>query len=297
MSANSSAQATNTALNNLNALPNIVLTQPLVTKNLTIGSGSTVTFDDTLFSYSGEADYQHRQALGLTSLSTAIPAASITEFLEYPSSTNLRNAIVDETGTGSLVFADQPTIISPTITGTVQFTSTTSRPTSAGTPTLADNSLITRADGDSRFGQMLASVLSADSAGVIFSTIHVDSGLELSLTAGKWVITGTAIQTAGNSSSGSRLKFLLSRSSNVAGVIFYANGALASTATSSNILGTSTFFDGYLVAATTAYYNWSFIVHITDTTTIKVQYAQAAATGGQTTIVKMNSHIMARKLQ
>ena len=81
MSANSSAQAVNTALNNLNALPNIVLTQPLVTKNLTIGSGSTVTFDNNSFTYNGGAASAHRTELGLTSLATTTPASGIVTFL------------------------------------------------------------------------------------------------------------------------------------------------------------------------------------------------------------------------
>ena len=287
MPANSSARAINTALNNLNAATNITLTKPLTVKN--------ITFNSTQFTYDAESAAAHRAALNISELSAQ--ASNVAAFLADPTSAKLALAVTDETGTGSLVFANTPTITSPTIAGTVQFTSTTSRPTSAGTPTLAADSLITRTDGDNRFGQMLASVLSADSAGVVNSTVHVDSGLELSLTAGKWVITGTVVQTATSAGSGSRIRFSLSTSSNATGVVFYANGATASTATSSNILGTSSTFFGGSVAATTAYYNWSFIVHITDTTTLKVQYAQASPVAGETTRVKMNSHIMARKLQ
>jgi hypothetical protein len=109
MPTTSSTQAVNTALNNLNALPSIVLTQPLTTKNLTITAGSTVTFNSTAFSYGAGAAAAHRTALGLNSLSTITPAAGIVNFLESPDSANLAAAVTDETGTGLLVFNNSPT--------------------------------------------------------------------------------------------------------------------------------------------------------------------------------------------
>jgi hypothetical protein len=47
---------------------------------------------------------------GLSSLGTGIAI-----FLGTPSSSNLRSAVTDETGTGSLVFATSPTLVTPTI--------------------------------------------------------------------------------------------------------------------------------------------------------------------------------------
>jgi hypothetical protein len=47
---------------------------------------------------------------GITSLGTGIA-----DFLGTPSSANLRTAITDETGTGSLVFANTPTLVTPNI--------------------------------------------------------------------------------------------------------------------------------------------------------------------------------------
>jgi hypothetical protein len=49
---------------------------------------------------------------GITSLGTGIAT-----FLGTPSSTNLRSALTDETGTGAAVFGTSPTIDAPTITG------------------------------------------------------------------------------------------------------------------------------------------------------------------------------------
>ena len=52
-------------------------------------------------------------ATGVSGLGTGVAT-----FLATPSSTNLRGALTDETGTGSAVFATSPTLSSPTITGT-----------------------------------------------------------------------------------------------------------------------------------------------------------------------------------
>jgi hypothetical protein len=93
---------------------------------------------------------QIRTAIGLSSLSTTVPASGIATFLATPTSANLAAAVTDETGSGSLVFSNQPTLTSPSIAGTAQFTGT-SRPTSAATGSPAATDLITRADGDARF--------------------------------------------------------------------------------------------------------------------------------------------------
>jgi hypothetical protein len=45
-------------------------------------------------------------------------------FLATPTSANLASAVSDETGSGSLVFASSPTLTSPTLTGTPNFTAT-----------------------------------------------------------------------------------------------------------------------------------------------------------------------------
>jgi hypothetical protein len=52
-------------------------------------------------------------ATGISGLGTGVAT-----FLATPSSTNLRGALTDETGTGSAVFGTSPTIDSPSITGT-----------------------------------------------------------------------------------------------------------------------------------------------------------------------------------
>ena len=55
---------------------------------------------------------------GYTAANLAGLGTGVATFLATPSSTNLRSALTDETGTGSAVFGTSPTISSPTITGT-----------------------------------------------------------------------------------------------------------------------------------------------------------------------------------
>jgi len=56
-------------------------------------------------------------------------AAGIQAFLANPTSANLRAAMTDETGTGSLVFATSPTLTTPTITNPTVSTGTFTSPT------------------------------------------------------------------------------------------------------------------------------------------------------------------------
>jgi hypothetical protein len=118
--------ADNAALNNLNAGASITLTPPLtVGGNLTINAGSTVIVNATTYSYSAGAATAHRNALGLTELATTIPAANVATFLQTPTSDNLRAALTDDTGTGANVFANNPTLASPTIDNALTLNATT----------------------------------------------------------------------------------------------------------------------------------------------------------------------------
>lgn len=70
----------------------------------------------------------------LTTWAGITPAAGVGAFLATPSSANLRSAITDETGSGSLVFATSPTLVTPALgtpsSGTL--TSCTGLPISTG---------------------------------------------------------------------------------------------------------------------------------------------------------------------
>ncbi len=83
----------------------------------------------------------------LTTWANITPAAGIATFLAIPSSANLAAALTDETGTGALVFANNPSLIAP-ILGAATATSINkiaiTAPATSATLTIADGaSLIT----------------------------------------------------------------------------------------------------------------------------------------------------------
>jgi hypothetical protein len=59
----------------------------------------------------------------------AVYGANVQAFLAVPSSANLRAAVTDETGTGSLVFATSPTLVTPVVANPTVSTGTFSSPT------------------------------------------------------------------------------------------------------------------------------------------------------------------------
>lgn len=56
-----------------------------------------------------------RTTLGLTSLAITTPGTGVATFLATPSSANLAIAVTDETGTGALVFATSPVLVTPAL--------------------------------------------------------------------------------------------------------------------------------------------------------------------------------------
>lgn len=82
----------------------------------------------------------------LTTWSSVTPTANIQTWLATPSSANLRAAVTDETGSGSLVFATSPTLVTPTL-GVASATSinkvTITAPATGSTLTIQDGFTLT----------------------------------------------------------------------------------------------------------------------------------------------------------
>jgi Head binding len=109
-------------------------TGSLVFSAATAASGSgdvvTTTATQTLSNKTLTAVVLGTPASGTLTNCTGLPVATgisgtgagVTAFLATPSSANLRTALTDETGTGSAVFATNPTIVGTTITGNAQTT-------------------------------------------------------------------------------------------------------------------------------------------------------------------------------
>lgn len=109
-------------------------TGSLVFSAATAASGSgdvvTTTATQTLSNKTLTAVVLGTPASGTLTNCTGLPVSTgisgtgtgVTAFLATPSSANLRTALTDETGTGSAVFATNPTIVGTTITGNAQTT-------------------------------------------------------------------------------------------------------------------------------------------------------------------------------
>jgi hypothetical protein len=108
----------------------------------------------------------------------AVYGANVQAFLAVPSSANLRAAMTDETGTGVLVFATSPTLITPTITNPTVSTGTFTSP-----------ALVTPALGTVASGNISA----CTSTSMVMVTPVIGAATGTSLTAtGVIASTGTA---------------------------------------------------------------------------------------------------------
>ena len=114
-------------------------TTGLTTSGGPVTSSGTITLAGTLAVANG--------GTGITSFGTGVAT-----FLGTPSSANLAAAITDETGTGALVFATSPTLVSPTL-GAAVATSinrvTITSPATSATLTLANGSSLITSGGHS----------------------------------------------------------------------------------------------------------------------------------------------------
>jgi len=85
-----------------------------VTLKTAAGSGVAVLAGAALLLF---CDGTNVQGTGVSINDVSGLAAGIATFLTTPTSANLRAAVTDETGTGALVFANSPTLTSPTFSG------------------------------------------------------------------------------------------------------------------------------------------------------------------------------------
>jgi len=101
-------------------------------------------------------------------------AANVATFLATPSSANLISAVTDETGTGALVFANTPTLVTPVL-GVATATSINkvafTAPATAATLTLANNSSLTTVGAFAlTFTTTAASSVTLPTAGTLTTT-------------------------------------------------------------------------------------------------------------------------------
>lgn len=181
---------------------------------------------------------------------------------------------------------------SPTFTGPVIFDSTT-RPTSAGTGTPNVTDLITRADGDARFGAIaLTSSLTSDGPAVANSTVLVDSGITLTLPAGTYELSGL-LYVAGYPP---KAQLTLDSSSGVSCALVSHLGITAGGSTLAYMTqgAIAAFALGNTATNSGAYcFRLSGRIVLTQTRTLKIQYAQNTASNFIPTTAKKESFLTA----
>ena len=132
-------------------------------------------------------------ATGVSGLGTGVAT-----FLATPSSTNLRSALTDETGTGSAVFATSPTLVTPVLgaaTGTSLVLSSfnavsAAAPTIASATTIAPTTPIAFVSGTTAVVTITApSPISAGGGAVVL----IPTGAFTWTTAGNIAVAGTAV--------------------------------------------------------------------------------------------------------
>jgi len=178
---------------------------------------------------------------------------------------------------------------SPTFTGPVIFGSTT-RPTSAGTGTPDVTDLITRADGDARFGaKALTSALASDGPAVLNSTVLVDSGITLTLPAGTYELSGLLYVTGAPS----KAQLTLDSSSGVSCALVSHMGGISGGSTLTYMAqgAISSFALGNSATSALSFRLFGRIV-LTGTRTLKIQYAQNSSVAFST-VAKKESFLTA----
>ena len=141
--------------------------QDTIGTNVVGGSGISVSYDDTSGNTTISLNDPTIQLADITDLSS-----NARTFLSTPSSSNLSTLVTDETGSGALVFANSPTLISPTL-GVASATSvnklTITAPTTSATLTIADGKTLTSSNSLTFTGTDSSSVVCGSGGTVAYA--------------------------------------------------------------------------------------------------------------------------------
>jgi hypothetical protein len=246
----------------------------------------TTTFNTTSYTYGTGAAAAHRTALGLTTLATTTPAANVATFLATPTSANLASALTDENGTGGgFVRAEGATLTSPALVGPVDLTSQDAN---------TSDRVMTRSLADTRYGQSLASYLSADGPTVNNSTTLINTGLELSLAVGLWYVDATLFFKNTTNGAGGKAKVVVASgaATNARGTAAIGNQVVNRIASASYLLTERSTPNPI---ATDGIFWANGILSVTADCVIRVQYAQGVAQATDSNSLA-GSYLIAQKI-
>jgi hypothetical protein len=164
----------------------------------------------------------------------AVYGTNVQAFLAVPSSANLRAAMTDETGTGSLVFATTPTLVTPVITNPTVTTGTFTNPT-VTTGTFTSPALVTPAIGvatgtslSTTGNQVISSTgkhgYATGAGGTVTQGTSKATGVTLSKSTGQITLDGAALAAS------TTVSFTLTNTVIEAGDILILNHISAGTA-------------------------------------------------------------------
>jgi len=212
-------------------------------------------------------DWTLPDASGTLALTSQLPTlgANVATFLATPSSANLAAAVTDETGSGSLVFATSPSLTSPTIGTSATFNATTY--TYGSGAALAHRNAL---------GIYLTSYLSSDGPIINNSTTLVNTGLELSLTVGLWLVDTLLFFRNSTNAAGGKAKVIVASgtATNARGASAIANFTLVRQASASGLLLERSTTSAI---ATDGIFCANGVLNVTADCVIRVQHAQGAA--------------------
>jgi hypothetical protein len=177
-----------------------------------VGSaGAFVTFNGALGTPSS-ATLTNATGLPISSGVSGL-AANIATFLATPSSANLLAAITDETGTGSVVFANTPTLVTPvlgvaTATSIAFAQSLNSSATLTTAATTADQVLLSISATTYRSIEFVISILSSTNYHVIKGLI-IHDGTSASHTQFGDIFTGASLTTINSDVNGGNVRLLI----------------------------------------------------------------------------------------
>ena len=150
----------------------VTITTPATGSTLTILDGKTLAVNNTL-TFTGTDASSVAFGAGGTVVYTSGLGTGVATFLATPSSANLISAVTDETGTGSLVFASSPTLVTPTL-GVAAATSinkvTITTPATGSTITVADGKTLTASNTLTFTGTDASSVAFGTGGTVVYTS-------------------------------------------------------------------------------------------------------------------------------